>query len=113
MVTVETAIAVPVLLVAAVLAAGAPALVGAQIRCADAAREAALAIARDAPAGQAVRAVRTLAPHGAELEVARGPLTVEATVRAQVRPVPGPLGSLLAFSVSGHSVALRESAGLP
>lgn len=111
MVTVETAIAVPVLLVAALLAAGAPVLVGAQIRCADAAREAALIIARDAPAAQAEQAVRALAPHGAELAVQRRASTVEARVRAEVRPVPGPLGRLLAFSVSGRAVALRESAG--
>ena len=113
MVTVETALAIPALLLAGLLAMGLSALVGAQIACADAARDAALAIARDMPDAHAAAAVRALAPQGAELSISRQPSLVEVTVRAQVRPAPGPLGRLLAFSVSARSTALRESAGLP
>jgi Flp pilus assembly protein TadG len=112
MVTVETAVAVAVLLVAGLLASAAPAVVGAQIGCADAAREAALLLARDQPASRAAAAVTTLAPQGARVSVRRGTSTIEVVVQARVTPLPGPLARALTLSVSGRSVALRESAAL-
>jgi len=113
MVTVEAAIAVPALILAGVLASGAPAVVGAQIACADAAREAALLLARDEPAAQAAAVVASLAPRGATVSVSRAPATVDVAVRAQVSPLPGPLARVVTLEVSARSVAVRESAGLP
>jgi len=111
MVTVETAIAVPVVLAVGLVAAAAPAVMGAQVACTDAAREAALMLARSAPQSRASAVARELAPAGAEVHtVQRGDL-VEVTVRATLTPIPGPLGGAMALPVSGRSVALLESAG--
>lgn len=112
MVTVETAIAVPIVLAVGLVAAGAPAVVGAHVSCTDAAREAALMVARSAPGSLVTAVVDELAPPGARVEaLTRGDL-VEVTVRATVAPVPGPLGKAVSLPVSGRSVALRESAGV-
>lgn len=111
MVTVETAVAIVGLLAVALLATGAPTLVAAHVACADAARDAALALARDERAAAAT-IVAALAPPGAQLSVANQASTVEVTVRARVRPVPGPLGRGLGVTVRATSVALRESVGL-
>jgi Flp pilus assembly protein TadG len=111
MVTVETAIAIVALLAVALLGTAAPVLVAAHIACADAARDAALALARDEPAAAAT-ILATLAPPGAQLSVANQASTVEVTVRARIRPVPGPLGRGLGVTVRARSVALRESVGL-
>lgn len=111
MVTVETAIAVPVVLAAGLLAAGAPTVVGAHVACTDAAREAALMLARSAPGPSVASVAGELAPPGAQVHaVERGDL-VEVTVRATVAPIRGPLGGVVALPVSGRSVALRESPG--
>ncbi len=67
MVTVEAAIAVPLLLAVGLLAAGAPGVVGAHIRCADAAREAALMVARDLPVAEAEATVASSPPGGADV----------------------------------------------
>jgi Flp pilus assembly protein TadG len=113
MVTVEAAIAVPLLLAVGLLAAGAPGVMGAHIRCADAAREAALMVARDLPVAEAEATVASLAPKGARMSVQERGDIVEVVVAARVSPVPGPLGRVMALGVSGRSVALREPAGVP
>lgn len=113
MVSVEAAIVIPALLGMGLLAAGAPAVVGAQIRCSDAAREAALMIARDVAAAEVAAAVGTLAPDGAQMSVEEHAGTVQVVVEAQVRPAPGPLGRMMALDVSGRSVAMREYVAEP
>ncbi len=107
MVTIEAALAVATLLVATVLASVVPSSVAAQVRCADAAREVALLVARDAPAGQVQRAVSVLAPPRAEVSVSSsdGWVTVRVAARA---PAQGPLAGRLALAVSGSAVARLE-----
>lgn len=87
-VTVEGALALCSLVVVfALLLAGTAAISG-QLRCTDAAREAARLIARGQPS-LAAEAVRGLAPSGAVLEVSGEGRTVAVTVRAD------PAGGLL------------------
>ncbi|WP_425832219.1 TadE family type IV pilus minor pilin [Streptomyces fractus] len=102
-VTAEAAVVLPVLvaftmaLVWVVLAASA------QIRCVDAARAGARAVARQEPRGAAVAAAREAAPPGARVEVGREGDLVRVTVRA--RSVgPGPLG----VELSAQAVAAAE-----
>lgn len=108
MVTVETAVAIPMLLVVGLAAAGVPAAVGAQIRCADAARDAALLVARGVPADEAAALVTARAPQGARVAVTTSVSAVDVTVSAQVSPVPGPLQALVSVPVSAQSSAPRE-----
>jgi|SRR5689334_20878335 len=103
-VTIEAAIGLAVLaLVLAACLAGIGCLV-AQLRCADAAREAARLAARGDEAG-AVQAVAALAPAGAALSVGGGDL-VTATVTAP------PVGGLLpGVVISASAAAAREPTG--
>jgi hypothetical protein len=112
MVTVETAIAVPALLVAGLCAAAVPGVVSGQIACGDAAREAALMIARDVPRAEAVGVVAAMAPSGAAVVVGTEGRFVEVTVRATLRPLPGPFAEVVGVPVAASAVALRESDGL-
>ena len=95
--------ALPVLLLLLVVAVTAVSAVTAQLRCVDAAREAARAAARGAAnpadAGQAV------APDGASVTVDSGEERVRVVVRAQVRPL-GPW--LPSIPVSATAVAEPE-----
>jgi Flp pilus assembly protein TadG len=92
MVTAETAVVLPVLLLVLAAAVAAVVVVGQQLRCVDAAREAARAAARGDPPA-AVRAIATRAgPAGAGASVAERDGTVRVTVTAPVRPLgPVPL----------------------
>ena len=85
-VTAETAVALPALVLVAVLAAWLLAAVAAEIRCVDAARIGARALARGESRSAAVAAAARAAPRGAGVVVtsAGGELTVE------VRTVVGP-----------------------
>lgn len=109
MVTVETAIAIPALLLVALFAAGVPAAVSAQVACGDAAREAALMLARDVPRDEVVAVVERLAPDGASLDVTRRRSSVAVRVRARVFPVTGLVGRGFGVPVAGRSVAAREN----
>jgi hypothetical protein len=104
-VTIEAAIGLAVLaLVVAACLAGIACLV-AQLRCADAAREAARLAARGDDAG-AVQAVSALAPAGAALSLTGGEV-VTATVTA------APVGGLLpGVVISASASASREPAGV-
>ncbi|MGY1716168.1 TadE family type IV pilus minor pilin [Geodermatophilus nigrescens] len=105
MVTAETAVVLPVLLLVLAAVVAAVVVVGAQLRCVDAAREGARAAARgDAP--DAVRAlVARVAPDGARTEVAVGDGGVRVTVRAEVSPL-GPVD--LGVDVEATAVARLE-----
>jgi TadE-like protein len=105
MVTAETAVVLPVLLLVLAAAVAAVVVVGSQLRCVDAAREAARAAAR----GDSVAAVREVAaraaPPGAGTSVAESADTVRVTVTARVRPLgPAPIR----LQVSATAVADRE-----
>jgi Flp pilus assembly protein TadG len=105
MVTAETAAVLPVLALLTAAGLWGISAVGAQIRCSDAAREAARAAARGDPSVRVAEIAARAAPRGAVLSsVSSGGLvTVTVTVRV------GPLGRWLpAVDVSGNAVAELE-----
>jgi Flp pilus assembly protein TadG len=105
MVTAETAVVLPVLLLVLAGAISAVTLVAAHLRCVDAAREGARAAARgeDVPAVAAI--VDRVAPPGADGSVDMTGDEVRVTVTARVAPL-GPVP--LRITVSATAVALRE-----
>ncbi len=108
MVTAETAVVLPVLLLVLVGAVAAVTVVGAQLRCVDAAREGARAAARGEDAAVVVALADRIAPDGAVTAVASDGKEVRVTVSARIAPF-GPLP--LRFTVSAEAVALREPGG--
>lgn len=105
MATAELAVALPVLVVLVAAAMTATSVLTAQLRCVDAAREAARAAAR----GEDAAVVRALAqrsgPDGSSIQVAPGDREVQVTVSAVADPVGGLLPSI---QVHATAVALRE-----
>jgi Flp pilus assembly protein TadG len=110
MVTAETAVVLPVLLMVLVGAVGAVVVVGAQLRCVDAAREGARAAARGEPAGVVTDVAGRAAPDGAVTDVATTEETVAVTVSATVSPL-GPLPWRL--DVSATATGVLEPAARP
>ena len=112
MVTAETAVVLPVLLLVLAGAVAAVTLVGAQLRCVDAAREGARAAARGEPAATVSRIVGRLSPDGAVTRVSGDADEVRVVVTVRVAP----LGLLpIGMTLSGTAVTVREpgSAGGP
>ena len=107
MVTAETAIVLPVLLLVLAGAVAAVTVVGAQLRCVDAAREGARAAARGEDAAVVRALVERAAPGGAVTAVALVGEEVRVSVTADV-PALGPLPMRVA--VAAEAVALREPA---
>lgn len=103
MVTAEIAVAVPTLVVLLSFALAAVAVVGAQLRCVDAAREGARTAARGGAGAAAIAAA--VAPPHAHVTIGRTAGRVRAQVAATVRPVGGILPG---FAVSADAVALPE-----
>ena len=105
MVTAETAVVLPVLLLVLAAAVAAVTIVGAQLRCVDAAREGARAAAR----GEDLATVRALtteaAPPGAVVTVTVGDEEVRVVVSARIAPL-GPVP--LDVSVAAEALALVE-----
>jgi hypothetical protein len=101
-VTAELAAALPALMFLLLFALGAINAVLAQMRCLDAAREAALAASRgdDGPT-----LARRLAPAGSDVAVDQGDGTVRVTVRVPVRPLGRHLPGV---TVGATAVAERE-----
>jgi Flp pilus assembly protein TadG len=105
MVTAETAVVLPVLLLVLAAAVAAVTVVGAQLRCVDAAREGARAAARGDPVAVVEALVARAAPDGATSTVEVEAEEVRVTVSARI----GPLGRVpLRITVSADAVALRE-----
>ncbi|RBY96377.1 pilus assembly protein TadE [Blastococcus sp. TF02-8] len=108
MVTAETAVVLPVLLLVLAGAVAAITVVGAQLRCVDAAREAARAAARgEEPAAVTAWAGRA-GPPGVRTEVATTGDEVLVTVSAEIAPL-GPLPWRV--TVSARAVAGQEPGG--
>jgi Flp pilus assembly protein TadG len=103
MVTAETAVVLPVLLLVLAGAVSAIVVVGAQLRCVDAAREAARAAARGDDAAVAAEHARATAPDGAEVDVGADGRSVRVTVTADVAPL-----GVLPFRVTVRAVAVAE-----
>lgn len=108
MVTAETAVVLPVLLFVLSAAVAAVTLLGAQLRCVDAAREGARAAARGEPDAAVSALVSRLTPDGAATRVSGDGEEVRVTVTLRVAPL-GPLP--LAVTLSGAAVAVREPGG--
>jgi Flp pilus assembly protein TadG len=105
MVTAETAVVLPVLLFVLAGAVAAVTVVGAQLRCVDAAREGARAAARGESDVAVSRLVDELAPDGADTRVSGDGDEVRVTVTVRVAPL-GPLR--LAVPLVAAAVAVRE-----
>lgn len=103
MVTAETAVVLPVLLLVLAAAVAGVTVVGAQLRCVDAAREGARAAARGEVT--AAELAGRAAPDGAVIGVTVAGDEVRVTVSAEVRPL-GPLP--LRVPVTAEAVALLE-----
>jgi Flp pilus assembly protein TadG len=111
MVTAETAVVLPVLLVVLAAAIWVLAAVGAQLRCVDAARLGARAAARGDSASSVHAVTARLAPAGAEISVVRDGDEVTVLVRVVVRPFGATLARLPGTPVAARSTAVVE--GLP
>ncbi|MGY1820660.1 TadE family type IV pilus minor pilin [Geodermatophilus sp. SYSU D00079] len=108
MVTAETAVVLPVLLLVLAGAVAAVTVVGAQLRCVDAAREGARAAARGEDAAVVVALAARAAPDGARATIAQDGPAVAVTVAAQVAPL-GPVP--FRVRVAATAVAQREPDG--
>ncbi|WP_199849819.1 Rv3654c family TadE-like protein [Blastococcus sp. Marseille-P5729] len=105
MVTAETALALPALVVVLAGLLTVIVAVTAQLRCVAAAREGARAAARGEAAAIVQQAALRAAPDGATVEISTGADTVTVTVTAGIRP----LGlSVAEIFVSGAATAQRE-----
>jgi Flp pilus assembly protein TadG len=105
MVTAETAVVLPVLLLVLAGAVAAVTVVGAHLRCVDAAREGARAAARGEDVATVTAIVGRAAPPDARTHVATGGDEVRVTVTARITPL-GPVP--VRITVSAEAVALRE-----
>jgi TadE-like protein len=105
MVTAETAVVLPVLLLVLAGAVAAVTVVVAQMRCVDAAREGARAAARGETTALVVDVTARAAPDGAVTTVTPDGPAVSVTFAAEVAPL-GPLP--LRLRVSATAVAQRE-----
>jgi Flp pilus assembly protein TadG len=110
MVTAETAVVLPVLLLVLVCAVAALTVVGAQLRCVDAAREGARAAARGETAVVVIELAGRMAPDGAVTDVQPAGERVRVTVSVEVSPL-GPVP--LRTRVSAEAAAQREPGGTP
>jgi hypothetical protein len=110
MVTAETAVVLPVLLLVLAGAVAAVVVVGAQLRCVDAAREAARAASRGEPAAVVLGMAADAAPDGAVTVLGGDGEAVRVTVSATVSPL-GPLPWHV--EVSATASAVREPAADP
>jgi len=113
MVTAETAVLLPVLLVVLAAAVFVLACVAAELKCVDAARSAARAAARGEPAATVTRTAERLAPADARVALSRrggrgGPASVEVVVQAGVRPFGRALRGLPSVRVRARAVAAVE-----
>jgi hypothetical protein len=108
MVTVEAAFALPILVLVTVGLVWLVAAAAGQLRCIDAAREAARVAARGDGSSSAVAVARRLAPANASVSVSRGGGEVTASVHAVVTPFGGWAGRLASARLSATYVAADE-----
>ncbi|MFD5385296.1 TadE family type IV pilus minor pilin [Streptomyces sp. NPDC127074] len=102
-VTAETAVALPVLALFALMLIWGLMAAAAQLQCVDAARAGARAAARSEPKADAMAAARSAAPDGARVELWRDGDLVRVRVRTHAAG-PGPL----AVNLRGEAAALAE-----
>jgi hypothetical protein len=107
MVTAEAAVVLPALVLVLALCLGAIGVGIGELRCVDAARAGARALARGETSAQAVRAARAAAPSGASVRARSTGAVVEVTVSARV-PLFGALARRVSLPVSAHASAEVE-----
>jgi Flp pilus assembly protein TadG len=105
MVTAEIAVALPVLVLLMMAAMTAVMVVNAQLRCVDAAREAARVLARGDSQALARSLVTETGPPGARLTISRADYEIHVAVTAEANGIGGVLP---AFDVHAASVAVQE-----
>lgn len=110
-VTAEAAVVLPALVVLLGAALWAIAVAVAQVRCVDAARDAARAAARGEPDSAVVAAADAAGPPGCDVEVSHQGGRVVVTVRARVGPAGGALAAIPAPVAEATAVAESEVAG--
>lgn len=108
MVTAELAAAIPALVLMVFVALSALTTVTDQVRCVDAARATARALARGEEQSAAVVVGKRLAPPGASFAVSGSAADVTVVVRGRAAPGLGWLGSRA--TPMGRAVAAREEA---
>ena len=108
MVTAETAVVLPVLLVVLAAAVWVLASVAGQLRCVDAARVGARAAARGDAASVVTAATARVAPAGAQVRVVRSGDEVTVEVSAVVRPFGAALARLPGTGVRAAATAVVE-----
>ena len=106
MVTAELAAAIPALVVVLFIALSALSTVTDQVRCVDAARATARALARGDDQSAAWAVGKRLAPPGASFAISRSGVDVSVVVRGKPAPGLGWLGSRA--TPTGRAVAARE-----
>lgn len=106
--TAEIAVALPALVVVMTLLLWVVAAVGAQMRCTDAARIGARAVARGEPRAAAVAAARRAAPSGASVTVRVSGGLVRVTVEAELTPEVGSVGALPHWQVRARAATPQE-----
>ncbi|MEW2068174.1 TadE family type IV pilus minor pilin [Streptomyces sp. NPDC007346] len=107
-VTAEAAVVIPVLVAFTMALLWALVAASSQIRCVDAARAGARAVARSEPEAAVLAAARDAAPRGARITVGRAGELWRVTVEV---PTPGP--AALALTLRADAAALAEdSVGL-
>lgn len=108
MVTAEIATALPALALVLVAAIWAVLFAASQLRCVDAAREAARAVARGEEPAVVRQVAQEVAPEGATVDVEQVDGTVRVRVSADVS-MPGPVGDAVpAPTAHGEAVAWAE-----
>lgn len=104
MVTAETAVVLPALVLVLALCLGVLSTVGAQLQLVDAARESARLAARGEDADVVQEAARRAGPAGTTVQVSRKGQLLQVTARARTRP----LGLLPSFSLTARAVTESE-----
>lgn len=111
-VTAETAVVLPALVAVLAAAVWVVSLAGATLRCVDAAREAARALARGETVASARLLAQQVAPPGADVRTSSDGGLLRVTVQAPAHP-PGPvLGRLPTVTVTGDAVTVAEGGEL-
>lgn len=105
MVTAETAVALPVIVLLLAAMIGAITAVATKTSCTDAAREGARAAARGETQSDVLASARRLAPRGATIEVSLSDTEATVVVSTQFRPAGRLLG---AIEISSTATSRRE-----
>jgi hypothetical protein len=113
-VTAETAMVLPILALLLAVALWSIAVAAAQLRCIDAARDGARAIARGEPDAIAIEVARVAAPSGAQVDVRHDGDRIVVVVSARLGAgSSGPLSAIPAPTVSATATTVAEVARAP